>query len=81
MSGDDIPMMWGFQMTIFMSQLCQGCGYNEDECMGEGGSQFQDFRCRAYKVILIPSRVLQCVCTLDQPGILYLITTKMCLVY
>ena len=45
------------------------------------GSQFWEFRCRAYRAKLIPSRVLWCVPTLGQPGILYLLTTKMCLVY
>ena len=45
------------------------------------GSQSQVFRCRAYRAELIPSRVLQCVPTLDQPGILYIITTKKCLIY
>ena len=48
---------------------------------GGRGSQFWDFRCRAYRTELIPSRVLWCVPTLGQQGILYLITTKMCLVY
>ena len=48
---------------------------------GGRGSQFWDFRCRAYRAKSIPSRVLWCVPTLGQPGILYLTTTKMCMVY
>ena len=40
------------------------------------GSQFQDFRCGAYRAKLITSRVLQCVPTLGQPGILYLFNYK-----
>ena len=48
---------------------------------GGRGSQFQDFSCRAYRDELIPSRVLWCVPTSGQPGVLYLITTKMCLVF
>ena len=43
---------------------------------GGRDSQFRDFRCRAYRAKLIPSRVLRCVPTLDQQGILYLISTK-----
>ena len=76
----DIPMMWSFGMMTFTSQLYQGLGYKRMTAWGKG-SQFWDFRCRAYGAKLIPSRVLQCVPTLGQPGILYLITTKRCLVY
>ena len=50
--------------------------------MHEGrASQLWNFRCRAYRAELIPSRVLWCISTPGQPGILYLTTTKMCLVY
>ena len=49
--------------------------------MGGRGSQFQDFKCKAYGAKLNPSRVLHCVPTLGQPEILYLITTKMCLIH
>ena len=55
-------------------------GYKRMNARGRG-SQFWEFRCRAYRAKLIPSRVLWCVPTLGQPGILYLLTTKMCLVY
>ena len=74
-------MMWGFQMMTFTSKLCQGWGVLNDECLGQRGSQFKDFRCRVCRAELIPSRVLWCVPTLGQPGILYLTTTKICLVY
>ena len=45
------------------------------------GSQFWEFKCRAYRVELIPSRLCQCVPTSGQPGILKLTTTSMHLVY
>ena len=43
---------------------------------GGRGSQFQDFIELNYMAKLIPSRVLQCVPTLGQPGILYLFNYK-----
>ena len=48
---------------------------------GWRASQFCDFRCRAYRTKLIPSRVLWCAPTSGQPGNLYLLTTKRCSVY
>ena len=77
---DDVVMMRGFWMTTFMSYLHQGWGYKRMNARGRG-YQFRDFRCRAYRAELIPCRVLWCVPTSGQPGILYLTTTKMCLVY
>ena len=53
----------------------------KDEHKEGRGSQFWDFRCRVYRANLIPSRVLWCAPTLGQPGILYLLTAKRCLVY
>ena len=49
--------------------------------MGEGVPSSEILGCRAYRAKLTPSRVLWCVSTLGQLGILYLITPKMCLVY
>ena len=80
-SSGKVPMMWGFWMMIFMSQLCQDLGGIKGWMQGGRGSQFRDFRCRAYRVKLIPSRVLQCASTSGQPGILYCLTTKVCLIY
>ena len=70
LSDDDI-------YVIFVS----GLGGIKGWMHGGRGSQFQDFRCRAQRAELIPSRVFQCVPTLGQPGMLYLTTTKMCLVH
>ena len=70
----------GFWMMTCMSQLHQGWGYKRMNAWGKD-SQFKDFRCRAYRAKLISPRVLWCVPTSSQPEILYLITTKMCLVY
>ena len=67
-------------MMSFMSQLHQGWQDIKGLTQGGGGSQFWDFRCRAYRAKLIPSGVLQCAPTLGQPRILYLLTAKMCLV-
>ena len=74
-------MMWDFWMMTCMSQLHQDWGVYKDECMMGRGSQFWDFRCIAYRAKLIPSRMVWWVPTLNQLGLLYLITTKMCLVY
>ena len=43
-------------------------------------SQFWYFRCSTYRAKLIPSRVLWCAPTSGQSRILYLLTTKRCLV-
>ena len=76
----DIPMMWVSGWWHLHHNYIRVGGYKRITHRGRG-SQFWDFRCRAYRAKLIPSRVLQCVPTLGQPGILYLITTKRCLVY
>ena len=74
---NDVELSYDDIYIIFMS----GLRGTEGQTYGRKGSQFWDFKCRAHRTELIPSRVLQCVCTLGQLGILYLITTNMCLVY
>ena len=65
-------MTWGFLDDDIYITITSGLGVQKDEHKKGIGSQFWDFRCRAYRAKLIPSRVLQCAPTLGQPGILYL---------
>ena len=78
-SGDTL-MMWGFLDDDIYVMVTSGLEGIKGWMQGEEvpSSQFQGFRCRAYMAKLITSRVLQFAHTLDQPGILHLLTTEMC---
>ena len=70
-----------FGWWSFTPQLHQGWEGIKGWMHRGRGFQFRDFRCRAYRAKLIPSRVLWWVPALGQLGVLHLITTEMCLVH